>query len=340
MEQILAENIHGTGGIISPTDERDLKWGTHLGMGAVPFSWSLGYDVFPKLPNGGLHIKDQDGSGSCGGQAFSYYAEVLDAIATKSQEIRSAKYIYEQTNVPPQGGSYARDNADILVNQGCAKESVCTSYDQGNPPSEAFMISKTITDEMRADAALSKEAFYAFVPLTIDDCAQAVANNYGAVILIRGINNGTWLSKFPQSELLTDQHWGHFLYVAGALLINGKKYLKCVNSWGENGVGENGIQYIDEKFFTDGCITEVRTLVYKDVPPQFVFNKNLNIGMRNGDVLQLQHRLVDEGFATFTPTGYFGWATFSAVRKYQIAHNILSTGFVGTLTRAALNVVK
>jgi hypothetical protein len=72
----------------------------------------------------------------------------------------------------------------------------------------------------------------------------------------------------------------------------------------------------------------------------FTFNTNLRLGMQHRDVVELQNRLKQEGFFTYpTATGYFGRITFDAVRAYQKAHlgTNLMTGFVGPLTRAALN---
>ena len=57
------------------------------------------------------------------------------------------------------------------------------------------------------------------------------------------------------------------------------------------------------------------------------------------DVLALQQALKDLGFfpAHVTMVPYFGQTTFASVVAYQKARGIPSTGFVGALTRAALN---
>jgi len=67
---------------------------------------------------------------------------------------------------------------------------------------------------------------------------------------------------------------------------------------------------------------------------QFLFTKNLWLGMWNNDVLELQKRLkVDYSSAP----GLFGPRTLAAVRLYQATKGISTTGFVGILTRTALN---
>jgi len=53
----------------------------------------------------------------------------------------------------------------------------------------------------------------------------------------------------------------------------------------------------------------------------------------DGDVSTLQDFLQTKKFLKSEPTGYFGLLTQSAVRKFQSANNILSTGYVGPITR-------
>lgn len=55
------------------------------------------------------------------------------------------------------------------------------------------------------------------------------------------------------------------------------------------------------------------------------------------DVMELQKRLISLGFLSGTATGYYGTATQTAVQKYQTSKGIPATGFVGSITRAALN---
>jgi peptidoglycan hydrolase-like protein with peptidoglycan-binding domain len=68
------------------------------------------------------------------------------------------------------------------------------------------------------------------------------------------------------------------------------------------------------------------------------FNANFGQGGAGDDVRELQERLRALGYFTFpTSTGYFGPITFAAVQAFQRANGIPATGFVGPLTRAALN---
>lgn len=68
------------------------------------------------------------------------------------------------------------------------------------------------------------------------------------------------------------------------------------------------------------------------------FNNPLSLGMKNDEVARLQTFLKDKGYFTYPEiTGFYGPATVSAVKKFQIANNIDALGNVGPLTRAKLN---
>ena len=56
----------------------------------------------------------------------------------------------------------------------------------------------------------------------------------------------------------------------------------------------------------------------------------------NGDVSALQDFLQAKGHLNSEPTGFFGLLTLGAVKKFQSANGIESTGFVGPLTRAKI----
>ena len=70
---------------------------------------------------------------------------------------------------------------------------------------------------------------------------------------------------------------------------------------------------------------------------------NLRIGSNdsqtNGDVSNLQSFLQDEGYLSFDSTGYFGQATFRAVKKFQGAYGISPVGSVGSLTRRKIKAL-
>lgn len=70
---------------------------------------------------------------------------------------------------------------------------------------------------------------------------------------------------------------------------------------------------------------------------RFNFIKDLEFGLKNDDVKQLQLYLSDKGYYKGEVTGYFGLETLYAVKSLQRAKGITPTGIVGPLTRKELN---
>jgi hypothetical protein len=330
------------GAIKDKPDSRDWQWGREVGDASVPFDWNKGFDIEAELkavlsdPNFRIKAKDQNGSGSCGGQAWSYYAAVLSAYFRKQYEEKSAKFIYSQTFVPG-SGSAGRDNCEIGIKQGWASEALVPSYDNGNPPSEAFMerpqdITQAARDEARGDMALG----YANVAVNIDLIAQAASACHGLVIGLDGTNNGTWRTAFPLPPKTGEQPWSHWLYVGKAKLINGVKYIAFINSWNET-TGELGWQWISESYVSNviaiygPSIWSVWTHVYNSHPSILpLFPITLVYGQKNSSVEKLQSILGIQA------DGIFGKQTLASVRAFQTAHGLVSDGIVGPNTQSAL----
>jgi len=255
-------NSFGKGAIESKYDIRDY-WYTPADRGA--FDWGEGYDVEKDL-NIKLQVKNQGNSSSCGGQAWAYYGEVLEKVATKNYEPRSARWIYSHTRVPA-GGSSGRNNCAHVIKKGWANESDVTSYENGKPPSEKLFIGiPTLTQEAKENIEVSKALSYLGVTANIEVVAQAIAENYGCVLVVNGADNGTWRSIYPKPPKVKE--WGHFVFATGVVIRNGKKYIKIINSWGDK-VGEDGYQYLGEDYFKSGHVREGWTLQWDYKPAQY-----------------------------------------------------------------------
>ncbi len=323
------------GGVKDRVDLRDYQY-SEIGFGTATFDWSLPYDVELEL-NAKLPVKDQGPSSSCGGQAWSYYVAVLEALSTGTHEERSAKYIYSQVYVPG-GGSYGRDCANICVDQGVSREAVLSSY-----PNSELNLTKSgdITAPIREDAKLSKLLSYAQVGTQIDNVAKAIRANHGCVFGITGSNNGTWNSAFPKPPKLGDTFWRHWVYAGKAKLINGVKHIGILNSWGSN-TGDKGWQWISETYFNTvvqqmgemaiwSCWTHIFGI---PIPPAFhhTFNVDLKFGQSGDEVKALQTALQIDGEFPLTvpPTGYFGAITEQAVKDFQKKYGIVTSGTPAT----------
>lgn len=87
---------------------------------------------------------------------------------------------------------------------------------------------------------------------------------------------------------------------------------------------ENGLQSSSLEFTTKGSAT--------------TFSRNLTFRSRGSDVALLQDILRENGYLKSQSTGYFGIATFKAVKSFQKNYmKIPPTGYVGPKTRLALS---
>lgn len=341
----MQDEIKNPGAIKDTPDVRDYHY-QGVAAGSAPFDWSKGFDVEEvlsaklKIPGFKIPWKDQNGSFSCGGQAWSYFMQVIEAIATGTFEERSSKYIYAQTFVPPGGGSSGRTNSDLCVDQGDCRETVLSSYENGQPPSEEFMRRAIdITPEARVDAKKARALLFSIVENNIDALAQAIRDNNGVVIGISGSNNGTWWTVSPTPPSPGSVEWGHWLYLGKAKLVNGEKKVGALNSWGEK-VGEKGWQWFGDKYFASGFIWYGWTLSYRDTDPQlfkYEFKKNLKLGMPSStEVNTLQKALQalknSLGISYMVPGvfGPFGPQTKTALGLFQTDHGIKDPDGQGT----------
>lgn len=247
----LVEKRYGTGAIANKLDLRDKKY-DKIAYASVPFNWEVGYDIESELqkhlknPNFLIPVKHQGVSYSCVGQAAAYYESVQDAFEKGMYVERSARDGYSQIFYPQTGGSTIRDALNLLVKKGVCKEEMMISYENGRVPSELFIRSRKDASPLTiANANTAKGTAYATVKPNIESIAQAIRDNHGVIFTVAGQNNGTWLSEFPKTPTLFE--WSHAVYAGKARLINGRKYIGILNSWGTE-CGNRGWQWIGEDY--------------------------------------------------------------------------------------------
>lgn len=334
------------GGIKDIPDVRDYEYGEEIGNASQPFDWHKGYDIEDEI-GFTLTVKDQGQSSSCGGQAWGYYGQAWDAIIDKENSEKSAKFIYSQTFVPS-GGSAGRPNCDVVIKKGWAPEAICPSYSDGKPlTEELYRRPQDITPTAIIEANKDRAFAYANVSIDIELIAQAIRDNHGCIVGITGTNNGTWLGNNPQPPVTLANSWNHWVYAGKVRQKHGKKQIGILNSWGEN-VGEDGWQWIDEKYFTTNInaipvVFSIWTLEVRNEPIPEVFKHyfymTLKYGKNDPENKNLQTALQLDGCfpKNVNTTTFFGQITLSAVKTFQKKYGLKADGIVGNNTNNKLN---
>jgi len=262
-KQPIIEYLTGEGAYPDEPDGRDLFIAT---AGQSKVDWEKGFDIYHNLDLE-LEIKNQGSSLSCVGQAVAYYAEVLqyievaDEVEPEDYREFSAKSIYAQIRLPERGGSYLRDGVKTMVDYGINSEDVVES----GSIEDVYLDKGFLTKENIAEAKIyQSEKFYMTAHYNdIDAVAEAIEVGNGAIIGFWGSNSGMQTAFItPPPEDYSERIWGHAVYGCGFLIINGKKYIKFVNSWGKSW-GEKGFGYISEDYFKAKRVFSPWTLIDK-----------------------------------------------------------------------------
>lgn len=308
------EKTFGKGAVVQERDEMVASF-SEIVADSPTFDWVRGFDIREKLGRD-LSDKDQNGSGSCGGQAGAYLTEaILDSAEA------SARSIYNKCFYPNGGGSTESGLMSTLINIGVDKEADTTSYENGNPPSEDFMRTPD------SNPSFIRGLRPVYVNTDFDSMATAALQNRGIIIGIAGQDNGTWHSAEPKPPVKSA--WNHWVYVGFAGLRNGRKCLGFKNSWGKT-VGENGWQYIYEDY--EPFIWRAWSMVYNNkARPTYKFTKQLAFGQSSGDIKALQDVLRFEGVFNNVSTGYYGPLTAAGVLAFQKKHKVSSVQNLNSL---------
>lgn len=240
------------GAIPDPVDNRDLSY-DHYVMGAAPIviDWVKGFDIRETL-GADFKFKLQGPSLSCVGQGVSYYVwvkQVLEMMARhglKLPDLRlqhpqdvdevSARAIYSQIYLSPQGGAYIRDGMALIIDWGSVFEHDIPSL---NPKTgmedEEWMRDKSwLNDNIRKIAENLKGQKFMVINAAdnMDLFAQAIIENGGVVGGVLGQNGHGWSSENPQPPDSIAGSWGHCLYYGAFGTDELGKFIATPNSWG------------------------------------------------------------------------------------------------------------
>ncbi|MEM4270915.1 MAG: peptidoglycan-binding protein, partial [Candidatus Pacearchaeota archaeon] len=324
---------------IEPPDARDYKL-REVFKSLPLFDWQKGYDIEEEI---GIKIpvKNQGQSSSCVGQSWSYYSGILEHIETNFYRDHSARFIYSQIYLQ-EGGAYLRDGGQILIKQGSVPSVLMPDYKTETEMRKNNDLTKDLVGVARVylkGAYLDISNFY-----DINSFASIIAMNKGMVSGVFDSFDNTWRTAYPKPS--GEKRMGHALYFGKAKMINGKKYLGVLNSWGEE-VGDKGWQWLGEEWFITGKIMFPKTII--DLPseierpkekPKHYFGNDLFYGTKNKEVEILQKCLAYEGLFLYpTFTDYFGGYTLRAVKAFQAKYGLAINGFVNSETRKKLNEI-
>lgn len=307
-------NPFGTGGRPRPKDKRDFDLGSYLPPTAIPEKHTTALDS---------SVLYQGTYGTCGGHAGATQFSHLWS------EDLSPKYLWKcikkVDGIPLDNGTSMRAIYKALKEYGdCALKFMPNDLEEN-----VFQYSDTTYDQGVIDDAGTRanNLAYAFIDYPTFDQIKQTIHKYGTCMALVDIGDGWWKPSWRPEDILPlklgNKVGGHFIVLYGY----DKNNIYFRNSWGtEWGNGGNG-------HFTSDYVKHVRELgTLVKTNGQHIFTNDLYIGMTSADVKKLQSRL------GVTPqTGYFGAKTLAAVRAFQKANGIWSTGYVGKLTRQALN---
>lgn len=330
----------GKGAIQDRPDKRDYQFTANFSAVPLPDTFSIRDKI--------ATIRNQNGSGSCGGQAFGYHMETNTLIRDGKFTALSSKSIYQPVFIPPMG-SNARDLLDRINKIGACLESDVPSYDNGNPPSEAFMEdgSKITQPMLETAKKYSGKTYLTFSSVDMSQVKQAIFQGNGAVLAILG-NNTCWTTANGEIEVPATGtlDWGHFIFLTGWVVRNGKRFFEFVNSWGKEW-GDNGFGYLPEEYLLKGYGYNEWVVIEKPIIDDsfsHVFNIDVKYGQTSEEIKWVQKALIKLGYNTLV-TGYYGDLTKKAVGQFQKDNGVYNpfifwynqSEYVGQKTRSVLN---
>ena len=209
-----------------------------------------------------------------------------------------------------------------------------TTIDDTTVDVDTYTDPHSITIAQSANAQDHKISTYAFQFNPTMEQIKAAIYEHGAVLLLLRVGEEWWTPSWNAADILPlkppqNVVSGHFVVAYGYNQDSIFFRNEWSSDWGANGNGYFKANYLP-------FVTEMGTAVDTSGGR---FQKDLRYGMANLDVYSLQKWLVANGFAVFTPTGFYGLMTKAAVQLFQKKYGIPQTGYFGPISRGKLNLL-
>ena len=225
----------GRGALPDLPDARDFSYEAVFGAPVLTVEeWQTGYDVEKEFDIA-LKLEDQGSSSSCVGQAASklFELKLIERHGKDALTDYSSRFIYANVSLGLGVGAYIRDGMKFAADSGCADETTVPSYENGKPPSEAYMVRKDdITPEIYMLAKKVDVFNYRVISEAqqIDTIAHAIKTHKGLLIGFQGSNKG-WATGIVRPPKLGEAVWGHAVIATRFGKDGIGKWVGGPNSW-------------------------------------------------------------------------------------------------------------
>lgn len=319
------------GALKNPVDMRDI----HLAAFQAPTSLPIFYksNIFV------LGTENQLALGTCVWQAITKLVEYYNYQRTGNVVKLSARSGYARSKqldgIPLLQGTYPRIAAKIILEEGVATDD-CVVDD--STLSHNQYVNVAFTEEVKANMKKNTLPGYAFSAINFNAVCQAIFTN-GCVVGTLAVD-ANWYQGIIKRVL---QPLGYHYTLWHGFDTEG---IYAKNSWGPGWIGTalGKVPGEGEFYFKwydyEGQIFDV--IAFTNIPKEIIdvvknmnfhFIRNMKLGDRSYDVLELQKRLEKEGYwpLNVPKTDYYGAVTAQAVYKYQIANKVASRAQIDIL---------
>lgn len=275
--------------------------------------------------------RDQDGSSSCMAQSGVKMLGIENTVEEGIFNVMSATPIYQARANKPGLGMWQQDLLSLLCKPLACLESQLPSQKLSESQIDA---SYPKTDDETSTAERYRAGGYAFIPVDINKIASVISQGKAVQLLMFFLADEWWGYTMPKMINPNLAVWDskslhHGIVAVDFGLVNGVKSLFIEDSSVLE--QENGQRIITEDFLLKRCYGAGFLLPldnkHADInKPKHKFTTPLEYGMiKNKDVKELQDILKFEKFMlnSIPSTGNFLALTAQALKKWQVAHDIL-----------------